>query len=102
LKKLGIETTKDKIVNAGEVTAAYLKDIKEKDEAGNVVKGRHLTVKTNNSIIQSKDKLIAAVGMENVIIVESEDAILVCNKDNDQDVKELRNLIAEKGMDHLL
>jgi len=79
-----------------------LAKIKETDEAGNVVKGRHLTVKTNNSIIQAKDKLIAAVGMEDVIIVESEDAILVCNKDNDQDVKELRNLIAEKGMDHLL
>jgi mannose-1-phosphate guanylyltransferase len=79
-----------------------LADIKEKDEAGNVTKGSYLTIKTNNSIIQAKDKLIAAVGMEDVIIVESEDAILVCNKDNDQDVKELRNLIAEKGMDHLL
>jgi mannose-1-phosphate guanylyltransferase len=42
------------------------------------------------------------VGINDVIIVESEEAILVCNKDNDQDVKELRNLIAEKGMDHLL
>ena len=79
-----------------------LADIKEKDEAGNVVKGRNLTVKTNNSIIQAKDKLIAAVGMEDVIIVESEDVILVCNKDNDQDVKELRNLIAKKGLDYLL
>lgn len=54
--------------------------IKEKDEAGNILKGRHMTVKTNNSIIQDKDKLIAAVGTEEVIIVESENAILVCNK----------------------
>jgi mannose-1-phosphate guanylyltransferase len=79
-----------------------LLDIKEKDKAGNVAKGRYLTVKTNNSIIHSNDKLIAAVGMEDVIIVESEEAILVCNKNNDQDVKKLRNLIAEKGMEQLL
>jgi len=39
LKKFGIETTKDKIVNAGEVTAAYLKDIKEKDEKNVYVVG---------------------------------------------------------------
>ncbi|MFW6030395.1 MAG: mannose-1-phosphate guanylyltransferase [Halanaerobiales bacterium] len=79
-----------------------LEDVKDQDEDGNVVKGKHLSLKTNNSIIQAKDKLIATVGMDNVIIVESNNAILVCNKDNDQDVKELRNLIAEKGLDYLL
>jgi hypothetical protein len=40
--------------------------------------------------------------MDDVIIVESKEAILVFNRDNEQDIKELRNLIAEKGMDHLL
>jgi hypothetical protein len=36
------------------------------------------------------------------IIIENEDVILLCNKDNDQDVNELRNLIAKKNLDYLL
>jgi len=46
--------------------------------------------------------MIATVGIEDLIVVESDEVELVCNKDNDQDVKELRKIIVEKELNKLL
>ena len=46
--------------------------------------------------------MIATVGIKDLIVVESDQAVLVCNKDNDQDVKELREILAEKELNKLL
>ena len=56
---------------------------------GNIIVGNVITVKTTNSIIQGTSKLIATIGLEDIIIVDTEDALLICNKDNTQDVKEV-------------
>lgn len=57
------------------------------NEFGNVVNGNVITVNTHNCIIQGSPKLIAAVGLENVIVVDTNDAILICNKDNAGNIK---------------
>lgn len=63
------------------------------NEFGNAVKGNIITVNTKNSIIQGTDKLIAAVGLENIIIVDTADATLICDKDSATDIKKvLENL----------
>jgi len=46
--------------------------------------------------------MIATVGIKDLIVVESDQAVLVCNKDNDQYVKELRKILAEKELNKLL
>ena len=56
---------------------------------GNIIAGNVITVKTTNSIIQGTNKLIATIGLEDIIIVDTEDALLICNKDHTQDVKEV-------------
>jgi len=67
--------------------------ITKTNEFGNAVKGNIITVNTKNSIIQGADKLIAAVGIENIIIVDTDDATLVCSKDSAADIKKvLENL----------
>lgn len=67
--------------------------IKRSNEFGNVVDGRAVLVETKNTIIQGTDKLIAAVGLENMIIVDSEDAVLICHQDHAGDIKKvLENL----------
>jgi len=66
---------------------AALGDINAKDENGNVASGNIITVNTKNSIILGNNKLIAAVGLEDIIIVDTGDALLVCHKDSAQDVK---------------
>lgn len=63
------------------------------NEHGNVVNGDVITIDTKNSIIQGQNKLIATVGIEQLIIVDTEDAMLICAKDRAQDVKEvIKNL----------
>lgn len=59
----------------------------ELDENGNVLLGNTLTVNTTNSICYSSGKLVSVVGMDNVIVVETPDAIMVCPNDRAQDVK---------------
>ena len=62
-------------------------DVSEKDEQGNTVKGDVISIDSQNCYIQTDKKLIATVGMENTIVVETDDAILVANKDQVQNVK---------------
>ena len=67
--------------------------IKKTNEFGNVVNGNIITVNTKNCIIQGGKKLIAAVGLQDLIIVDTEDATLICEKDNTGDIKKvLENL----------
>ncbi|MFR0779312.1 MAG: mannose-1-phosphate guanylyltransferase/mannose-6-phosphate isomerase [Zhenhengia sp.] len=66
-----------------------LERIRPTNENGNVVEGNVITVNSNNSIIQGQGKMIATVGVDNLIIVDTEDAILICNKSNAQDIKKI-------------
>lgn len=67
--------------------------IKKSNEFGNVVDGNAVTVETKNTIIQGSGKLIAAVGLENMVVVDTDDAILICDQDHAGDIKKvLENL----------
>jgi mannose-1-phosphate guanylyltransferase len=55
--------------------------------------GNVITVNTHNCIIQGDRKLIAAVGLKDIVVVDTEDAILICEKDSTGDIKRvLKNL----------
>ena len=69
----------------------------EKDKAGNSIKGKTLINSTRNSLIRSEDKLIVSCGLENVVIVETKDAVLVANKSSSQNLKNIVSLLKEKG-----
>ncbi len=73
-----------------------LSDIEENDSEGNVLSEGVIALDCNNSIIQSNDRLIAAVGTKNLIIVDTPDALLVCSKDKAQDVKKIVAKLKEK------
>lgn len=67
--------------------------INKTNEFGNMVKGNVITVNTKNSIIQGTDKLIAIVGVKDLIVVDTEDATLICDKESAGDIKKvLENL----------
>ena len=72
--------------------------ISKKDKEGNSLKGRTLIKATKNSLIRSDDKFVVGIGLENIIIVETKDAVLVANKDSSQSVKEIVSLMKEKGL----
>jgi mannose-1-phosphate guanylyltransferase/mannose-6-phosphate isomerase len=59
----------------------------DKDSDGNVTSGDVILKGTSNSLIRSENKLVAAVGLKDIIVVATEDAILVSSKEDAQDVK---------------
>lgn len=63
------------------------------DHAGNVVLGQHLGIETSNCILISEKHMLATIGLENLIIVATDDVILICPRDKDQEVKELVKLV---------
>lgn len=68
------------------------------DEMGNVVVGAdHVGVGTRSSFIQGGKKLIATIGLEDIIIIDTEDAILVCARDRAQDVKLVVEQLEQDG-----
>ena len=59
------------------------------NEYGNMVRGDVVSIDTKNSTIIGGKKLIATIGLENMIIVDTDDAILICDKESAQDVKKV-------------
>jgi mannose-1-phosphate guanylyltransferase/mannose-6-phosphate isomerase len=62
-------------------------EVREKDERGNVVDGDVFLHDARNNMLLSEQRMIAAVGVDDLIVVETPDAILVAHKDRSQDVK---------------
>ena len=74
----------------------------DEDAQGNVFAGDHLAIDTKGCITYSKKRLISTVGVENLIIVETDDSILVCDKNRAQDVKLIVERLQADGRDELL
>ena len=64
-------------------------DVSKKDENGNVKIGNVIDIDSKNSLVYSSSKLVATIGLEDVVIVETEDAVLACKSDKAQDVKKI-------------
>ncbi len=74
-----------------------LYEIREKDEDGNVLIGDVYPLETKNSLIFSNNRLVATIGVEDLIVIETDDVVLITKKGNGQLVKELiERLKAEK------
>jgi mannose-1-phosphate guanylyltransferase/mannose-1-phosphate guanylyltransferase/mannose-6-phosphate isomerase len=64
-------------------------DVQAKDQQGNAIKGDVLIVDTKNSFIHSENKLVAAIGVSDLVIVETDDAVMIAPKDRVQEVKQI-------------
>lgn len=66
-----------------------LERINKTNEYGNMVQGDVISINTKNTIVCGGKKLIATVGIEDLVVVDTDDAILICAKDSTQDVKKV-------------
>ena len=68
-----------------------------KDNSGNVIRGKVLSKDTKNCLLKSDKRLIVGIGLEDLIVVETSDAILVANKNDDQKIKDIVQDLKKKG-----
>ena len=73
-----------------------------KDERGNSITGKVIQKDTNNSYIYSADKVVATIGVDDLIIVNTADALLICKRGKSQDVKEISDYLKRKQMNEYL
>ena len=97
-----MENTKDAVVIPMDVgwsdvgSWSSLWDITNKDKNGNVIQGDVITHNSNNSFIRSDDKMIAAIGVDNLVIASTKDVVMIAKKDDAHDV----NIIARQLKDN--
>jgi len=70
-------------------TWTSLAEISKNDSHGNVINGNVVSVENSDSIIQAENRLVAALGLKNIIVVDTPDALLVCAKERAQDIKKI-------------
>ncbi|MCF5727371.1 mannose-1-phosphate guanylyltransferase/mannose-6-phosphate isomerase [Aeromonas sp. HMWF036] len=70
---------------------AAISELHQADDDGNTVQGHAILHATSNCYISSEDRVIGAVGVENLVIVDTADALLVAHKESSQDVKLIYN-----------
>jgi mannose-1-phosphate guanylyltransferase len=74
-----------------------------KDDDGNAIRGQGLAFDSRNCLVySSSDKLTALIGVDDLIVVETADALLICRKDQDQKVKDLVAELRKSGKDEYL
>ena len=69
----------------------------KQDQEGNVTSGDTLLTNSKNSLVHASSRLVSAVGVENLIIVETADAVLVADRSNSQDVKNIVTQLESQG-----
>lgn len=75
-----------------------IRDLVAPDTQGNRAYGDAIFVNSNNTFVQAEDRLVAAVGLENIMVIDTPDALLVANPNCSQDVKQVVSLL--KKADH--
>ena len=77
-------------------------EFQETDSEGNVSQGETLLIDTRNSAFFGSGRLIAASGVDNLIVVDADDALLICHRDRAQSVKQIVERLKAEGREDLL
>ncbi len=72
-------------------------EVSQKDDNGNVLIGNVITKDINNCYFRSENRLIVGLGTENLLVVETNDAILIADKKHDQEVKQIVSKLIEEN-----
>jgi mannose-1-phosphate guanylyltransferase len=72
-------------------------EVSQKDAKGNAVRGEFIGIDATNSLVHSPGKLVALVGVDDLLVVETEDALLICRRGRSQDVRKVVEEIEKRG-----
>ncbi len=77
-------------------------EVSGKDENGNAVRGPFIGIDAGDSLVHSPGKLVALVGVRDLIVVETDDALLICRRGRSQDVRKVVEILESKGLKEYL
>ncbi|MGH2449603.1 MAG: mannose-1-phosphate guanylyltransferase [Chloroflexota bacterium] len=81
---------------------AALYDMMDHDAEGNAYDGPHVAIDTKDSLLLSPRKLVASIGIENLVVVDTDDVLLVMRRDRAQDVKAILDMLRQQGKTEFL
>ncbi|CAI0773794.1 Mannose-1-phosphate guanylyltransferase 1 [Serratia liquefaciens] len=101
-----MEKTRDAVVipidagwsDVGSWTSLW--DVSEKDALGNVNLGEIISIDSNNNYISSDGALVATIGLDDLIVINTNDALLISTKDRVQDVKKVVDELKKRNLHH--
>ncbi len=73
-----------------------LSEVLKKDKEGNILRGNVISHACKNSLVWSQKRIVATVGLEDIVIIDTPDALLVCRKDLSQNVKNIVDTLKKK------
>jgi mannose-1-phosphate guanylyltransferase/mannose-6-phosphate isomerase len=80
-----------------------LDEVIEKDDSGNIIKGNTVDIGSQNSIVFSGERLVATIGLKDMVVVDTPDATLVAPKERVQEVRKIVEILKQNGREeHLL
>jgi mannose-1-phosphate guanylyltransferase len=82
--------------------ADVLANMGREDESGNVIVGEHVGIDTEDSMVFAGERLIATIGMDDVVVVDAGDAVLVCPMEREQEVRDLVHLLEREKRNEYL
>ncbi|MGO8669774.1 MAG: mannose-1-phosphate guanylyltransferase [Capsulimonadaceae bacterium] len=68
----------------------------------NIVVGHHVGIDTHDALIYSPNRLIATIGLDNIVVIDTPDALLICPKSRSEEVKHVVDALKARGDHHLL
>jgi mannose-1-phosphate guanylyltransferase len=84
------------------IAASTQNNRREKQTSGNICSGAHFALDANNNFLWSPKKFVAAIGVHNLVVVETPDALLICPRDRAQDVGKIVKYLEAQKLDSLL
>lgn len=78
-------------------TLSSLDKVLSKDKNGNIIQGNSIDINSRNITVLGGNRLISTIGLKDLIAIDTEDALLICNKNKAEDVKKMVDLVKKAG-----
>lgn len=79
-----------------------LLDLLPKNEEGNILVGPTIGIDTYNTLVFGEKRLVATIGVQDLVIIDTEDALLICPREREQDVKDMVELLKKNKRSDML
>ena len=76
-------------------------DVAAKDDQGNACMGDVLSTDSRNTLVHASSRLVTLVGVDNLVVIETPDAVLVADRSRSQDIKHIVNVLGEQKREEL-